>query len=144
MRADRITQPVSRSVDDAAELRRHLRDLVALTALPAIWLGQSPQVIVESFTDALLRTMRVDFVYARLPASGESASLIEALSLDPRASELSPPDIARSLRSFPSSDGFASPPPISSAGASVGLAPAALGHPAASAGGGGGGGGRRG
>jgi len=116
-------------VDDAAELRRNLRDLVALTALPAIWLGQSPQVIVESFTDALLRTMRVDFVYARLPASGESASVIEALSLDPRASELSPPDIARALRSFPSAEGFASPPPISSRGGSVGLAPASIGHP---------------
>src|ERR1700737_1751487 len=103
MSADGVTPAASLSVDDAAELRRNLRDLVALTALPAIWLGQSPQVIVESFTDALLRTMRVDFVYAPLPPSGESASLIEALSPDPRASELSPPDIARSLRSFPSS-----------------------------------------
>ena len=68
-------------MDDAAELRRNLRDLVALTALPAIWLGQSPQVIVESFTDALLRTLRVDFLYARLPAAAESGSLIEAVNL---------------------------------------------------------------
>src|ERR1700686_205437 len=104
-------------MDDAAELRRNLRDLVALTALPAIWLGQSPQVIVESFTDALLRTLRVDFVYARLPAAGESGSLIEALSLDPRASDLSPSDIVRGLRAFPSSEGFAFPPAIGSAGA---------------------------
>jgi signal transduction histidine kinase len=116
-------------VDDAAELRRNLRDLVALTALPAIWLGQSPQVIVEGFTDALLRTLRVDFVYARLPAAGESGSLIEAISLDPRATELSPSEIARGLRSFPSSEGLVFPPPISSAGAAVGLAPASIGHP---------------
>jgi signal transduction histidine kinase len=116
-------------VDDAAELRRNLRDLVALTALPAIWLGQSPQVIVESFTDALLRTLRVDFVYARLPAAGEAGSLIEALSLDPRASELSSSDIVRWLRAFPSPEGFALPPLISSTGASVGLAPASIGHP---------------
>ena len=129
MRADRITQPARRSVDDADELRRNLRDLVALTALPAIWLGQSPHVIVESFTDALLRTLRVDFVYARLPAAGESGSLIEALSLDPRASELSPSDIVPALRAFPSSEGFAFPPAIGSAGASVGLAPASIGHP---------------
>jgi signal transduction histidine kinase len=129
MRADRITQPARRSVDDAAELRRNLRDLVALTALPAIWLGQSPQVIVEGFTDALLRTLGVDFVYARLPAAGESGSVIEALSLDPRASELSPADITRGLRAFPSAEGFASPPAIGSAGASVGLAPASIGHP---------------
>src|SRR3984893_14975090 len=129
MRADRITQPARRSVDDAAELRRNLRDLVALTALPAIWLGQSPQVIVESFTDALLRTLRVDFVSARLPAAGESGSLIEALSLDPRASELSPSDIVPALRAFPSSEGFAFPPAIGSGGASGGLAPASIGHP---------------
>jgi signal transduction histidine kinase len=116
-------------VDDAAELRRNLRDLVALTALPAIWLGQSPQVIVESFTDALLRTLRVDFVYARLPAAGESGSLIEALSLDRRASDLSPSDIATELRSFPSSEGFEFPPLISSPGTAVGLAPASIGPP---------------
>src|ERR1700674_5262550 len=129
MRADRITQPARRSVDDADELRRNLRDLVALTALPAIWLGQSPHVIVESFTDALLRTLRVDFVYARLPAGGESGSLIEALSLDPRASDLAASGIARGLRSFPSLEGFAFPPPISSTGASVGLSSASIGPP---------------
>ena len=100
-----------------------------MTALPAIWLGQSPQVIVESFTDALLRTLRVDFVYARLPAAGESESLIEALSLDPRASDLSPSDIASQLRSFPSSGGFADPPPIISPGAAVSLASASIGPP---------------
>jgi signal transduction histidine kinase len=116
-------------VDEAAELRRDLRDLVALTALPAIWLGQSPQGIVESFTDALLRTLRVDFVYARLPAAGEFGALIEALSLDPRASDLSASEIARGLRSLPSSKGFVFPPPISSTGASVGLALASIGHP---------------
>src|ERR1700686_4388276 len=115
-------------LDDAAELRRNLRDLVALTALPAIWLGQSPQVIVESFTDALLRTLRVDFLYARLPAAGESGSLIEAVSLDPRASDLSASDIAAELRSFRSSEGLVLPPPISSAGA-MGLASASIGHP---------------
>ena len=116
-------------MDDAAELRRNLRDLVALTALPAIWLGQSPQVIIQSFTDALLRTLRVDFVYARLPAAAEFGSQIEALSLDPRASELSSSDILRWLRPFTSSEGLAFPPPINAAGASVGLASASIGHP---------------
>ncbi len=128
LRAD-STAPANRWVDDPAELRRNLRDLVALTALPAIWLGQSPQVIVESFTDALLRTLRVDFVYARLPAAGESGSLIEALSIDPRASDLSPSDIAAGLRTFPLSNGFAFPAPISSTGVAVGLAPASIGPP---------------
>jgi signal transduction histidine kinase len=116
-------------VDDTAELRRNLRDLVALTALPAIWLGQSPQAIVESFTDALLRTLRVDFVYARLPTASESGPLIEALSLDPRASDLSPSHITGGLRSISSSNGPALPPPISSMGAPVGVATASIGPP---------------
>jgi signal transduction histidine kinase len=116
-------------VEDVAELRRNLRDLVALTALPAIWLGQSPQVIVESFTDALLRTLRVDFVYARLPAAAESEPLIEALSLDRQASDLSPSDIAAELRSLPSSEGFPFSPSLSSPGAAVGLASAPIGPP---------------
>ncbi|HXN05014.1 MAG TPA: sensor histidine kinase [Candidatus Acidoferrum sp.] len=116
-------------MDDAAELRRNLRDLVALTALPAIWLGQSPQVIVENFTDALLRTLGVDFVYARLPAAGESGSLIEAVGLDPRASDLSPSEIAGGLRSFRSSEGLAFPPPIRSNRAAMGLASASIGLP---------------
>ena len=116
-------------MDDAAELRRNLRDLVALTALPAIWLGQSPQAIVESFTDALLRTLRVDFLYARLPAAGESGSLIEAVSLDPRASDLSASDIAGELRTFRSSEGLVFAPPISSTGTAMGLASASIGLP---------------
>ena len=115
-------------MDDPAELRRNLRDLVALTALPAIWLGQSPQAIVESFADALLRTLRVDFVYARLPDAGESGSLIEALSVDPRASDLSPSEIAARVHSLPLSDGFGFPAPISSTDA-MGLAPASIGPP---------------
>ena len=116
-------------MDDAAELRRNLRDLVALTALPAIWLGQSPQAIVDSFTDALVRTLRVDFVYARLPTAGESEPRIEALSLDPRASDLKPSDITVGLRSISSSNGLVFPPPITSMGAVVGLATASIGHP---------------
>lgn len=104
------------------------QDLVALSTLPAIWVGQSPQVIVESFTDALLRMLRVDFVSARLPASGEPGPLIEALSLDRRAGELSPSEITRGLRSLTSSEGFEFLPPISSGGASVALAPASIGH----------------
>jgi len=55
--------------------------------------------------------------------------VIEALSVDPRATELSAPDLAHELRSFSLSEGLAFPPPISSAGVSVGLAPASIGHP---------------
>jgi signal transduction histidine kinase len=68
-------------------------------------------------------------VYARLPDAGDSGSLIEALSLDSSASELSSSDIVGWLRAFPSPEGFAFPDLISSTGATVGLAPASIGHP---------------
>ena len=55
--------------------------------------------------------------------------MIEAFSVDPRATELSPSHIAHELRSFPSSEGLAFPLPIRSAGVSVGLAQASIGHP---------------
>src|SRR2546426_9369761 len=129
MGAGGTTAGAIRPVDVPADLRRNLRDLVALTALPAIWLGQSPKAIVESFTDALPQTLRVDFVYARLPAAGESGSLIEALSLEPQPDALPSSEISAGLRSFPSSEGFALPAPMSSTGAAVGLAPASIGLP---------------
>lgn len=47
-------------------LQRCINDLVSLLALPAIWSGSDPQQIVQILLDALLRMLRVDFIYARL------------------------------------------------------------------------------
>ena len=70
------------SSDEGAALRRYLRDLVALSALPAAWIGQSTQAIVESFSTALLRTLQVDFVYARVVPAGEPEAAIEVACTD--------------------------------------------------------------
>jgi signal transduction histidine kinase len=67
---------------EATTLRRYLRDLVALSTLPAVWVGQSPQLIVEGFTDALHRTMGVDFVYARVSALSGGGPVIESVSTE--------------------------------------------------------------
>lgn len=56
--------------DEVLSLRRAMRDLVALTTLPAIWSGVQPHDIAESLSDVLLRTLRLDLVYvclSRLP-----------------------------------------------------------------------------
>src|SRR5438067_2039683 len=75
---DPPTVPIQESSDEVAALRGYLRDLVALSTLPAVWVGQSPETIVESFVDALLGTLRVDFVYARLESHAGSDTVIEA------------------------------------------------------------------
>jgi PAS domain S-box-containing protein len=53
---------------DRRELRRYLRDLTALTALPAVWSSASRQQIGESLADVLVRLLLPDFIYVRLKA----------------------------------------------------------------------------
>ena len=48
------------------ELRRLLRDLVALATTPAVWVGRNEAQIAEGVADVLLHTLRADAVYVRL------------------------------------------------------------------------------
>jgi signal transduction histidine kinase len=52
-------------------LHAALRDLVALSAIPAMWVGQEPPAVVTGLADALVELLRLDFVFVRLsdPAS---------------------------------------------------------------------------
>jgi PAS domain S-box-containing protein len=51
-----------------------MRDLVALSTLPAVWTGLGPQGIARSLADALLNTLSLDLIYVRLAGpSGEGA-----------------------------------------------------------------------
>src|SRR5262245_57931311 len=54
-----------RSADNQA-LRRYLRDLVSLTALPALWGGADRLHVAESLADGLVKVVSPDFVYVRL------------------------------------------------------------------------------
>src|SRR5262245_59927375 len=47
--------------------RRAMRDLVALSALPAVWAGSRPPHAAAGLADVLLSTLRLDLVYIRLP-----------------------------------------------------------------------------
>ena len=44
-------------------LRRTMRDLVALSALPALWAGYRPLQIAEGLADVLFSMLRLDLVY---------------------------------------------------------------------------------
>ena len=63
--------------DDITDLRRCIRDLAAINALPLLWVGQSAVAVVDGFLDALLTALRLDFAYARI-SDPEGGPLIEA------------------------------------------------------------------
>jgi hypothetical protein len=52
---------------DPQELRRCIRDLVALSTLPAIWKNYGPHQIADSVTAAFLSMLGADFIYIALP-----------------------------------------------------------------------------
>jgi signal transduction histidine kinase len=98
--------------DEVRRLRACVRDLVALSALPAAWVGREPRDVAGSLLDVLLSTLRLDLAYARLydPAGGpdlEAARADRRLDVIARAQEigrtLSPwltpeePGVARSV-----------------------------------------------
>ena len=54
---------------DPGELRRlrtALRDLVALSTIPAAWVGREPSTIAAGLADVLVGSLRVDFAFVRL------------------------------------------------------------------------------
>ena len=61
--------------DDAQTLRRTMRDLVALSALPAVWNGYQPRQIAEGVADALVSALHLDLVYVRLPGRTEEQKI---------------------------------------------------------------------
>ena len=56
---------------DSQDLRTYIRDLIALSALPAIWKDYQPQQIAESIAGALLAVL----VYVSLPSAGDYPSV---------------------------------------------------------------------
>src|SRR5947209_8598324 len=51
---------------DGQALRRYLRDLAALTALPTVWNKADRRQVAEGLADVLVQVLYPDFVYVRL------------------------------------------------------------------------------
>jgi PAS domain S-box-containing protein len=51
---------------DALRLRRALRDLVALSVVPAAWVGREPPAIAAGLTEVLVNSLHLDFAFVRL------------------------------------------------------------------------------
>ena len=62
---------------DALRLRRALRDLVALSTVPAVWVGREPAAIAVGLADVLVNSLYLDFVFVRLcdPKGGAAVEI---------------------------------------------------------------------
>src|SRR5260370_37206212 len=57
------------STDHAAEilgLRSTVRDLLALSAIPEVWVGREPPAIATELADLLIEALQLDFAFVRL------------------------------------------------------------------------------
>lgn len=61
--------------NEIRELRRGLRDLVAFTALPAVWTESKPHEIAENLADVLISRLNLDLVYVAMKTGGEDIGL---------------------------------------------------------------------
>jgi anti-anti-sigma regulatory factor len=66
--------------DELQAMRRSLRDLVSLSTLPAIWVGQEPAQIAGILADVLFNMLRLEIVYVCL--SGPEDSFIQEVRAD--------------------------------------------------------------
>jgi hypothetical protein len=65
-------------VDTDAEilrLRTVLRDLVALSAIPAAWIGSEPPAVATGLAEALIGLLELDFVFVRLRDPGGAGAV---------------------------------------------------------------------
>jgi signal transduction histidine kinase/PAS domain-containing protein len=83
--------PWTESRASSSELQRCIRDLVALSALPASWQNCDMRQIGNSIVAALISMLDADFVFIALPGHGNQ-SIIE---LTRNKSKLSPADLRR-------------------------------------------------
>jgi signal transduction histidine kinase len=90
---------------DTQELRRALRDLVAISMLPAVWAGQAPQELAQSTAQVVLRTLDVDVVYVRIHSPRTGNCLEASASVASGVSPIQAPALGRLLAPWLQPDG---------------------------------------
>ena len=60
---------------EVLRLRAGLRDLVALSAIPAVWVGSEPPAVVAGLADALVGLLQLDFAFVRLSDPGGAGAV---------------------------------------------------------------------
>src|SRR5579863_9050161 len=63
---------------DSVTLRGALRELVALSTIPAAWVGREPPTIADGLADVLLESLKLDFAFVRLcdPKGGRAIEVM--------------------------------------------------------------------
>jgi PAS domain S-box-containing protein len=74
-------QPTSPATE-VKRLQRCMNDLVSVLALPAVWSLSEPHRILETFLDALMEILDLDFLYARVRLDSPEA-MVDALRTSP-------------------------------------------------------------
>jgi len=80
--------------EDPQELRRSLRDLVALSMLPATWMHHDAGQIADSVAEVLVRMLGLEFVSVALQGRGDQPDILVT-----RTSERGPPERGAAIRS---------------------------------------------
>ncbi len=83
-----------------------MRDLVALSTLPAVWIGFGLEGIARSLADALITTLSLDLVYIRLagPAGPQEIEVVRAAGKLGAAQEAAAAELLRPLVEHPPGD----------------------------------------
>src|SRR4030088_986580 len=85
------------ALEDVASLRRCVRDLVALSTLPAIWKDYDPRQIADSVAGALVSMLDADFIYIAWPSKRDEA-IIEVTHVGKKIAPTSAGAIQAALR----------------------------------------------
>src|SRR6202140_2795907 len=66
---------------EVVRLRATIRDLLALSAKPEVWVGREPSVLATELADLLIESLRLDFAFVRL-CDPEMRQTVEAIRGD--------------------------------------------------------------
>src|SRR5437588_8382890 len=97
MNGQLIDRAVEGATPESSHLRRCLRDLVALAALPALWAGRDPPHIAESLADVLQSLLRSDLVYIGLKGMPDGIAIEAARGLGQPSVGTRAPEIGAAL-----------------------------------------------
>ena len=66
---------------EVVRLRATVRDLLALSAIPEVWVGREPPALVTELADLLIESLHLDFAFVRL-CDPETRQTMEAIRGD--------------------------------------------------------------
>ncbi|MGA7523630.1 MAG: PAS domain S-box protein [Acidobacteriaceae bacterium] len=88
------------NLGEIGRLQRCINDLVSILALPAVWSSGEPKRILETFLDALLEMLDLDFFYGSITLDSGDAPIEVLRVAQPSAISLGPEGIRQALHQW--------------------------------------------